>query len=92
MRLGGGEVVIHRHDVAGLYEGLGQQVLGGAALMAGQQVLVAEDLLHRIRQLVEALRPGVGVVGLHHGRQLIVRHGVGAAVGQHVQKDVAGAK
>ena len=90
MRLGGGEVIIHGHDVARLDEGLGQQVLGGAALMDRQEVLVAEDLLHRVVQPVEALRAGVGVVGLHHGGKLIVAHGIGAAIRQHVEKNAAG--
>jgi len=45
MRLGGGEVVVHGHDMAGLHECLGQQVLGGTALVHGQQVFVAEDFL-----------------------------------------------
>ena len=44
MRLGGGEVIVHRHDMAGLDEGLGQQVFGGAALVGGQDILVSEDL------------------------------------------------
>ena len=44
VRLGGGEVIVHGHDVAGLDEGLGQQVLGGAPLVGRQDVLVAENL------------------------------------------------
>ncbi len=90
MRLGGGEVIIHRYDVAGLDESFGQQVFGGAALMDGQEVFVTEDFADRIEQAVKALRTGVGVIGLHHGGLLIVAHGIGAAIGQHVEKEVAG--
>ena len=92
VRLGGGEVIVHRDISAGLDEGLGKQVLGSASLVSRQQILVAENLLHRIRQLVKALRAGIGVVGQQHGGLLIVAHGIGAAVGQHVQKNVAGTK
>ena len=62
-------------------------MLRGASLVDGQGVLEAEDVLHDARQFVEALGAGVGVVGDHHGGKLVVAHGVGAAVGQHVEKD-----
>ena len=92
MRLGGGEVIVHGHDVAGLDEGLGQQMFSGAALVGREKVFVTEDLTHRVEQPVEALRTGVGVVGLHHRGLLIVGHGIGAAIGKHVEKNVARAK
>ena len=92
MRLGGGEVVVHGQNVPRLHEGFGQQVLGGAALVDRHHVPVAEDLGYRSLQPIEALRPGVRVVGLHHGSQLVVGHRIRAAVRQHVQENVAAAK
>ena len=90
MGLGGGEVVVHRDDLARLDEDLGQQVFGRSALVGGYVVLEAQHVLDGRRQLVVALAAGIGVVGDHHGRQLVVAHGVGAAVGQHVDEDVPG--
>ena len=92
VRLGGGEVVIHRDEGAGLDEGLGKQVLASASLVSRQQILVAENLLDRVCQLVKALRAGIGVIGQQHGGLLIVAHGIGAAIGQHIHENVAGAK
>lgn len=92
MRLSRGEVVVHRHHVPRLDERLRQQVLAGAPLVRRQDILIAEDLPHRVGQPVKTLRPRIRIVGHQHGPLLRVRHGVGAAVGQHVQKDVPGAK
>ena len=86
--LGGGEVVVHDDAVAGLDEPGGQDILAGAALVGGQAVLDAEQLLQLGLHLVEGLRSGVGVVGHQHGGLLPVGHGVDAGVRQHIQKDI----
>ena len=71
------------------HEDLADDVLGGAALVDGQEVLGAEDLHDRLLQPGVGSRAGVGVVGHHHRGDLLVAHGVGAAVGEHVEEDVA---
>ncbi len=88
MGLGGREVVVHGHNVARLDEDLREQVFRGPALVRRHAVLESQDLLDRVQELVVALPAGVGVVGNHHRRQLIVAHGVGAAIGEHVDEDV----
>ena len=88
MGLGGREVIVHRHDVARLDENLGQQVLRGAALVRGHAVLESQILFDRVQELVIALPASVGIVGNHHRRQLVIAHGVGAAIGQHVDEHV----
>lgn len=84
-----GEVVVHRDNVARLDEGTADDVLGGASLMHRQQVFLAQDILYGLLQALERLRARIGVVGTHHGGKLVVAHGVGAAVGEHVEVDVA---
>ena len=65
-------------------------MLGGATLVDGDGVVEPEDVADGIGQAIEALAPSVGVVGHHHGGELIVAHGVRAAVRQHVQEDIPG--
>ena len=60
--LGSGEVVVHDNAIAGLDKPGGQNVLAGPALMGGQAVLNAEQLLQFRLHLVKGLRPSVGVV------------------------------
>jgi len=69
---------------------LEQDPLGGPALMGGDDVGVPEDPAHGAFEPEEALRPGVGFVGLHHSRPLAVAHGRGAAVRQQVDVDLFG--
>ncbi len=82
-------MVVHRHDRAGSDEDSTEDVLGGASLVHGQEVGLPEKLANLVLELGEGARPGVAVVGLHHGGELPVTHGVHAAVGEHVQVDVA---
>ena len=90
VRPGGGEMVIHDHHGARLDEHLGEQVFGRPALVHRHRPVEAHHLFHRGGEPREALRAGIGVIRHHHGAQLVVAHGVGAAVGQHVEEDVAG--
>lgn len=86
--LGGGKVEIHGHHVPGLHKGRGKNILTGPALVGGKEVLHAEDLPQLGLQPVEGLASRIAVVGLHHGGELVVAHGVDAAVGEHVHKHV----
>ena len=89
MGLRRGEVVVHRHDGARTDEDARDDVLGGAALMHGQEIFRAEQVADLVFELGEGRRARIAVVGLHHRRQLLVAHGVDAAVGQHVEIDIA---
>ena len=73
-----------------------------AAMMQGDDAYAGSQSFYRLEkavqdvldgggQLVEALRAGIGVVGDHHGGKLIVAHGVGSAVGEHVEEKIAAA-
>jgi len=83
-------VVVHQYHVAGFDQRFGQQVFRGAPLMCRDDEPEAEHVLDGVCQLEEAFTAGVGVIRLHHGGQLVIAHGIGAAVSQHVQKDVLG--
>ena len=87
--LGGGEVIVHDDALAGLDEVLCDDVLTGAALVCGEQVLDAEDLRELRVHAVEGLASRIGVVGAEHGGLHIVTHGVNAGVGEHIHKDIA---
>ncbi len=78
--------------VAGLDQRLADQVFGAAALVGGDEVLVAVVGLHGVFEVVEVAAAGVGLVAQHHAGPLAVAHGVGAAVGEQVDVDVFGAE
>lgn len=86
--LGGGEVVIHRDQRAGADHRLADDVLRGAALVGGQEVIHAEDLDELVVQARVGRGAGVGVVGHEHRRLLILAHRVDAGVREHVQEHV----
>ena len=92
MGLGGGEMIIHRDDVARLDEDLAQQVFGRPPLMDRHAEFEPEHVLDGLDELVVAFSAGIRVVGDHHRRQLVVAHRVGAAVGEHVDEDVTSAE
>ena len=83
----GREVHVAGDVVAVLDQHLRQDVLGAAALMRGDQVLVAVVLLDGGFQGVEVGRAGVRLVAEHHAGPLAIRHGARARVGEQV--DVA---
>ncbi len=89
MGLGGGEVVVHDDAVAGLDKAGGQDVLAGPALVGGEAVGDAEQLLELFLHAEIALAAGVGVVGPEHGGFHVVAHGVDAGVRQHIQENIA---
>ena len=89
---GGGEVHVARHVVTGLDQRLRDEVLGAAALVGGDEVLIAVVGAHGVFEVVEVAAAGVGLVAQHHAGPLAVAHGVGAAVGEQVDVDVFGAE
>ena len=61
---GGVEVRVVGNDVALLAGDAEQNALGGAALVRGDHVLVAEDVLDGIAEAIEAAAAGVALVAL----------------------------
>ena len=55
MRLCGGEVEVHRHEVTGLAESLSDDILAGTSLVCGEHVIKAHSLLYRFLEPVEGL-------------------------------------
>ena len=86
------EVVVVRHDVARLAQHAEEDALGGAALVCGDDVLEAGDLLHRLFEAVERAAAGVALIPAHHAGPLRRRHRAGAAVGQQIDQHVVGAQ
>ena len=76
----------------GMNHDLRQDVLRGAPLMRGDEILISIILSYSLPQVVKVLAAGIGFVAQHHARPLAVAHGVGAAVGQQVDVDVLGAQ
>ena len=89
VRFGGGEVLVHRHDLTFFDQRFGQQVFAGAALVCRQEIFFVENFFDLRRQFGEGFATGVAVVSGHHRRQLLIAHGIDATVGEHVQKYVA---
>ena len=87
---GGIEVRVGRDHVAGLAHHGEQDALGGAALVRGNHVAEAGELVGHALEAEEALAAGVGFVAAHHGGPLLGGHGAGAGIGEQVDQDVAG--
>ena len=86
----GVEVRVVGNDVALLAHHAEQDALGGAALVGGDHVLVAEDVLHGVAEAIEAAAAGVALVAFHDGGPLVRGHGAGAGVGEQVDEDIVG--
>ena len=85
-----GEVHVAGDVVAVLDEDLRQDVLGAAALVGRDEVLVAVVLLDGVLERVEVARAGVRLVAEHHAGPLPVRHRARARVGEQVDVAVLG--
>ena len=88
MEAGGGEVHVAGHILAGFDGDVAEDVLGATALMGGDDVLGAEELLHGGLQMEPVAAAGIGFVALHQAAPLLVAHGVGAGVGEQVDIDI----
>jgi len=53
-----------------------------------QEILFTKHILHRFLEAVEALGACIGIICLHHRCQLVVTHGIGTAIGKHIQKNI----
>ena len=84
------EVGVVRHDLAGAGDHGEQDLLGGAALVGGDDVLEREQLLHGLEEPEPRRRAGVALVAPLHAGPLVARHGAGARVGEQVDEHVLG--
>ena len=80
------EVRIVGHHVPGPAHHREQDALGRAALMGGNHVAEAGQLLHHTLHSEEALAAGVGFVPAHHRRPLLGGHRGGARIGEQVDE------
>ena len=88
VRSGGVEVGVVGDDVSFFAHHAEKDALGGSPLVSGDDVLVAEDILHGAAELLEAAAAGITFVALHHGRPLVRGHGAGPGIGEEVDEDV----
>ena len=87
---GGIEVRVVGDDVAFFAGHAEEDAFGGASLMRGDDVAVAEDFLDGILEAVEAAAARVAFVAFHDGGPLMRGHGTGAGVGEKVDEDIVG--
>ena len=86
------EVAVVGDDVAFLAHHREQDALGGAALVRGDDVLEAGDVVDRVAEVEVRRAAGVGLVAAHDAGPLVGAHGAGAAVGEQVDDHVFGAQ
>ena len=86
----GVEVGVVGNDVAFFAGDAEEDALGGAALVRGDDVLVADDVLDGVAETVEAAAAGVALVAFHDGGPLMGGHGAGAGVGEEIDEYIVG--
>jgi hypothetical protein len=84
------EVGIVGDDIAFLAHHSEENPLSGSALMRGNHVRVAADVLDRIAKTIEAAAARVALVALHDGGPLMRRHGASARIRQQVDQHIVG--
>ena len=77
---GGVEMRVVGDDITFLAGDAEEDALGGATLMRGDDVFVAENLLNGLLEMIEAPAAGVAFVAFHHGGPLVNGHSPGARV------------
>ncbi len=87
---GGIEVRVVGDHVAGLEHGGEEDAFGGASLVGGNDVLVAEDALHGVAEARVAAAARVALIAFHDRSPLVDGHGAGAGVGEQINEDVIG--
>jgi hypothetical protein len=56
--------------------------------MGRKEVFHSEDVLQCLFEAVKGRGTGITIICLRHGCQLVVRHGIDPAIGEHVEKNV----
>ena len=92
MELGGGEVHVARHVLAVADHDLAENVLRGATLVGGDDVLVAEDFPEHLREPNVLVAVGSARAGGVVGGPLVGAHRRGPRVGQQVDCHVGRTK
>ena len=87
---GGVEVGVARHDLAGAAEDAEEDLFRGTSLVGGDDVLVGEEVPHRVTEQVVGRRARVGLVAVLDGGPLVAAHGAGPGVGEQVDQHVLG--
>ena len=87
---GGVKVGVVGNHVAGLEHDGEEDALGGASLVGGDDVGVAEDALHGVAEADIAAAAGITLIALLDGSPLIDGHGPGAGVGQQIDQHIIG--
>jgi len=67
-----------------------EDALGSAALVRGNDVLVANDILDRVAEMVETAAPSIAFIAFHDGSPLVGGHSSRAGVREEVDQDVIG--
>src|SRR4051812_28311215 len=88
----GVEVGVVGNDVALFAGDAEEDALGGAALVGGNHVRVAADVLDGFAKAVKAGASGIALVAAHDGGPLAGRHGSGAGIGEQIDEHVVGRK
>ena len=84
------EVIVVRHDVAALEDGVKEDAFRGAPLVGGDDVHEAGEIADDLLEPVERSAAGVRFVSLDERAPLGRRHGAGAGVGQQIDEHVIG--
>src|SRR5579872_3505945 len=83
---GGIEVRVIGYDIALAAHHVEQNALRGPALVGGNDVTKAENVAHRVAQVIEAAAAGIAFVAFHNGGPLLRGHGAGSRIGQQVNE------
>src|SRR5208282_2569052 len=65
-----------------------EDALGRSPLVRRDDVLIAEDILHRAAELLEAAAAGITLIAFHHGRPLMRGHSSGAGISKEIDEHV----
>src|SRR5580765_7086786 len=82
------EMSVVRNNVALLAGNAEQNAFCGPALMRGNHVTEAEDVLDRIAEVIEAPASRVALVAFHDAGPLMRRHGARAGIGEQIDEHV----
>jgi hypothetical protein len=88
VRPGRVEVGIRRHDLAGPRDHAEEDLLGGPALVRGNDVAKGKEAGHRLEEAEPRGRAGVGLVATLDAGPLLGAHRARARIGEEVDQDV----
>ena len=86
------EVRVVRHHVALLAHHVEQNALGRSPLVGGDYVEIAEDVLNRVLEVIEALAAGIALIALHHWPPIGAWTSRRTGICQQVDENIVGRK